>query len=318
MLVPSRHGSSDSYRYGYQGSEKDDEIKGEGNSYTTHYRLLDPRIGKWLTVDPKPIPNESPYVSMRNNPILFNDIAGDSIKTKFFDAEKMKQNFIPNRVQKMFNTEYGIKVGYNSKTKSLYYDGEIETVNKVSEKAKRIIIDALKETDSKKIERFGEITFGYNLEMMNGRPGGIFGGGSQRGTNLVGIDLADYNEDGSYKKYIYNNLPIRSANMARDFEHEWIGHILGGVGDTWGIEKDELNPGAAASIVNEFLSEMNLPIRLNYGAPFHRSALYFGNPKLNKKEARELAKEYYHRLDDYIYKGKGKVNDIPMLIMPKE
>ena len=33
MLVPNRHGSSNSYRYGFQGQEKDDELKGEGNSF---------------------------------------------------------------------------------------------------------------------------------------------------------------------------------------------------------------------------------------------------------------------------------------------
>lgn len=34
MLLPNRHGSvdSDSYRYGFQGQEKDDEVKGEGNA----------------------------------------------------------------------------------------------------------------------------------------------------------------------------------------------------------------------------------------------------------------------------------------------
>ena len=275
-------------------------------------------MGKWLTRDPKPIADESPYVSMRNNPILFNDIAGDSIKMKFFDVNKKKLDFIPKRVQKMFNTEYGIKVGYNEKTSMVYYEGEIETVNKVSGKAKSIIVDALKETNSKKIKSFGTITFGYDLEKMNGAPGGIFGGGSQRGTGLVGIDMADYKEDGSYKDYIYNNVPIRSANMARDFEHEWIGHILGDVGDTSAIERDEFNPGGAASIVNEFLREMNLPIRLNYGAPYHRNALFFGSPLLNKKDAKQLAKEYFNRLDEYIYKGKASVSDIPMLIMPKK
>src|SRR5690606_37882391 len=100
-----------------------------------------------------------------------------------------------NRVQKMFNEEYGIKVGYNSKTKMLYYDGEVETVNNVSSKAKNIIVNALKETDSKKIKSFGEVTFGYDLEKQNGAPGGILHGGSQRGTGLVGIDLADFNDD---------------------------------------------------------------------------------------------------------------------------
>ncbi|MDD2982853.1 MAG: hypothetical protein PHQ74_05645 [Crocinitomicaceae bacterium] len=41
------------YRYGYQGSEKDNEVKGKGNSYTTFFRQLDPRLGRWLTIDPE-------------------------------------------------------------------------------------------------------------------------------------------------------------------------------------------------------------------------------------------------------------------------
>ncbi|NOQ72871.1 MAG: hypothetical protein GQ574_12750 [Crocinitomix sp.] len=73
------------YRYGYQGSEKDDEIKGNGNSYTTYFRQLDPRIGRWLSIDPKATSWESPYVSMGNNPILYNDVLGDS--TYHFDSK---------------------------------------------------------------------------------------------------------------------------------------------------------------------------------------------------------------------------------------
>jgi RHS repeat-associated protein len=68
------------YRYGYQGSESDSEVKGEGNSYTTMFRQLDPRIGRWLSIDPKATAWESPYVSMGNNPILRNDIMGDTVK----------------------------------------------------------------------------------------------------------------------------------------------------------------------------------------------------------------------------------------------
>lgn len=59
-------------RYGYQGSEKDDEVKGRGNSYTTEFRQLDPRLGRWLTIDPKGSAWESPYASMGNSPILNN------------------------------------------------------------------------------------------------------------------------------------------------------------------------------------------------------------------------------------------------------
>ena len=59
----------------------DNEIKGEGNSYTTHYRQLDPRIGRWLTIDPKAdaLPWQSPYASMNNNPIGLHDPNGDIV-----------------------------------------------------------------------------------------------------------------------------------------------------------------------------------------------------------------------------------------------
>lgn len=52
MLVPNRHGSSNSYRYGFQGQEKDDELKGEGNSLNYTFRMHDPRVGRFFAVDP--------------------------------------------------------------------------------------------------------------------------------------------------------------------------------------------------------------------------------------------------------------------------
>jgi hypothetical protein len=69
------------YRYGYQSSEKDDEVKGSGNSYTTRFRQLDPRLGIWFSIDPKnkELPWQSPYCSMDNNPIWFNDQFGDKV-----------------------------------------------------------------------------------------------------------------------------------------------------------------------------------------------------------------------------------------------
>jgi RHS repeat-associated protein len=57
----------------------DNEVKGEGNSYTTYFRQLDPRLGRWLCVDPKEnkTPWESTYISMGNNPISQIDPMGD-------------------------------------------------------------------------------------------------------------------------------------------------------------------------------------------------------------------------------------------------
>jgi RHS repeat-associated protein len=76
----TKSGLSKKYKRGYQGSEMDNEVKGEGNSYTTEFRQLDPRLGRWLTLDPVIQPWQSPYCSMDNNPIWFNDVKGDRVK----------------------------------------------------------------------------------------------------------------------------------------------------------------------------------------------------------------------------------------------
>ncbi len=67
MTQPKRHGSSDFYRYGFQGQEKDDEIKGEGNSLNYKYRMHDPRISRFFAVDP--IAHEYPW----NSPYAFSE-----------------------------------------------------------------------------------------------------------------------------------------------------------------------------------------------------------------------------------------------------
>jgi RHS repeat-associated protein len=79
MLVPTRHGSSDSYRYGFQGQEKDDEIKGgEGNSLNYTFRMHDPRIGRFFAVDPlaKEYPELTPYQFSSNSPIDMVELEG--------------------------------------------------------------------------------------------------------------------------------------------------------------------------------------------------------------------------------------------------
>jgi len=80
--MPNRNDASANYRYGFQGQEMDEEIKGvKGSSYTTHFRSYDPRVGRWLSVDPKThntsLIGWSPYHNAYNNPIHFIDEDGD-------------------------------------------------------------------------------------------------------------------------------------------------------------------------------------------------------------------------------------------------
>jgi RHS repeat-associated protein len=58
--------------------EKDDELKGTGNSYDFGARMYDPRVGRWLSIDPlaSNYPSESPYSAFRNSPILYFDQDG--------------------------------------------------------------------------------------------------------------------------------------------------------------------------------------------------------------------------------------------------
>ena len=88
MLVPQRNYSSPEYRYGFQGQEKDDEIKGSGNSLNYKFRMHDPRVGRFFAVDPLTpnYPFYSPYQFSANNPIGMLEIEGlEGIKHSEYD-----------------------------------------------------------------------------------------------------------------------------------------------------------------------------------------------------------------------------------------
>ena len=72
--------SSNQYRYGFNGMEKDDELKGSGNSLDFGARIYDSRLGRWLSLDPlmAKYPNMSPYNSFNNNPVYYIDPDGES------------------------------------------------------------------------------------------------------------------------------------------------------------------------------------------------------------------------------------------------
>ena len=78
--MPGRiYASSDQdYKFGFNGQEQDDEIKGGGNYVNFMYRMHDPRIGRFLIIDPmvKSFPWNSPYAFAENRPIDGKDLEG--------------------------------------------------------------------------------------------------------------------------------------------------------------------------------------------------------------------------------------------------
>jgi RHS repeat-associated protein len=63
-------------KYKFNGIEQNNDF--DLNMYDAHYRNLDPQIGRFWQIDPKPDYNFSPYVVMNNNPILYDDFLGDT------------------------------------------------------------------------------------------------------------------------------------------------------------------------------------------------------------------------------------------------
>lgn len=76
--MPGRTTNYGNYRYAYNGMEQDNEVSGNGNSYTTEFRQYDPRLGRWKSLDPlmKRFPWMSPYVAFNDNPVRYLDPYG--------------------------------------------------------------------------------------------------------------------------------------------------------------------------------------------------------------------------------------------------
>ena len=80
--MPGRkYSSSNSYRYGFNGKEKSNEIYGEGNAYDYGNRMYDPRIGRWFRPDALEarLPMMSPYHFGLDNPLRYSDHEGDFV-----------------------------------------------------------------------------------------------------------------------------------------------------------------------------------------------------------------------------------------------
>jgi RHS repeat-associated protein len=76
VSLDGRTVEGDFYRRGFNGMEKDDEVKGEGNSIDFGARMYDPRLGRWLSLHPILKHHESPFSCFSNNPITNIDPDG--------------------------------------------------------------------------------------------------------------------------------------------------------------------------------------------------------------------------------------------------
>ena len=110
MLLPNRHGNSSDYRYGFQGQEMDNEIKGEGNSLNFKYRMHDPRVGRFFAIDPlfKKYAHNSPYNFSENRVIDAVELEG--LEKKIFQStwDEKASGYVQDFEMNQVSTDRGI------------------------------------------------------------------------------------------------------------------------------------------------------------------------------------------------------------------
>jgi len=104
-LKPSRNASASNYRFGFQGQEVDNEVKGDGNSVNYKYRIHDPRLGRFLSIDPleKDYPWNSPYAFSENRVIDGIELEG----LEFAEIQAGMRNILIGATKLLNNASYG-------------------------------------------------------------------------------------------------------------------------------------------------------------------------------------------------------------------
>jgi len=123
MLQPGRGFAATgagSYRYGFNGKENDNEVKGNGNQIDFGARIYDPRIGKFLSIDPfcRHFTDESPYCFAGNSPIQNVDIGG-KFKLSAATAALLKSKF-PKFYNYITSPDGIVQMATNEKLIALY------------------------------------------------------------------------------------------------------------------------------------------------------------------------------------------------------
>lgn len=128
MQVPRRFADeADGYRYGFNGKERDNELKGEGNSYDFGARMYDPRIGRWFKIDAKQnlYQSLSPYHFAFNNPITTIDTDGNEnivvVGAQYDNSAGNKLMFAHQGIRQL--KEYSLNEKDETRTMVLFTEG---------------------------------------------------------------------------------------------------------------------------------------------------------------------------------------------------
>jgi RHS repeat-associated protein len=123
--MPSRSFSASSYRYGFNGKEKDDETVATGGG-TQDYgmRIYNPALGRFLSVDPisNQYPELSTYQFASNSPISAIDLDGGEARLAVFGSgihvDPITKKITESNHQAVFKKDASLNIEWKIATKT--------------------------------------------------------------------------------------------------------------------------------------------------------------------------------------------------------
>ena len=255
VSLDGRTMEGDFYRCGFNGMEKDDELKGKGNSLNFEYRMYDSRVARFFSSDLLEVnyPYNSTYSFTENNPIFFLDPDGkDAIgrikgNTITISSTILVQNDGKNKVdvikmQEAINKFYG--GDHTTKVNGKTYNVKFE-----------ITVREIAKSDLKNPV--------------------------SPGTNYVQPMSSDYRSN--ITEFKYGKIASKSSDAV--YAHE-VGHFLG-LADQYA---DVINIFNNLSLTSkENLKGINFPSTSKNELMGIASIEKGGNPQLTKKDIKSLA-----------------------------
>jgi len=178
MQMPSRTFSSDKYRFGFNGKENDNEVKGTGSQQDYGMRIYDPRLVRFLSIDPitKKYPELTPYQFASNTPIWGIDLDGLEVRL-YTETTQLGHTFLTvGKGKDLIVYTYGRYLGGNKgKSSSASSDpsGRGVLIRMTGTEAKRYLKHELKEYNAKAFEVKGaneQKTKEYYDKIFNSAP----------------------------------------------------------------------------------------------------------------------------------------------------
>jgi RHS repeat-associated protein len=263
MEMLGRNYGNGEYRYGFNGMEKDNEMYGEGNAYNFEARIQDPRLGRFLSLDPlmTKYPSESPYNFCLNSPIAFKDADGrDAILIVFPDYKIDPEIKVGKwRAPKIPGPGHAGVLIINNKTgKATYYEyGRYKTTDGTKGKVRKY--DA------------GTIVFGKDGKPTESSLNAVMGTISETsgdGGRIQGAYVTSdkFKEMKAYadEKYKESNTGNKEYDKSREpydlYENNCGTFAEDCINQDPNVDKPSINVNTPTNIVDEYLEEGNAEV----------------------------------------------------------